>query len=301
MAKRLLFAAAIAGFVLGGCGGGGGDGGGPGPDTNPPIITSGPSASGVDYQGATVHWTTNETSTSMVKLGKTASYTDSLADGALVTSHSIVLSGLDQTTMYHYRVYSSDEAGNRVTSSDRTFTTTSPLAKFVAEGWDFFEEAEYDSSVARFEAAAAIDPDDVTVLEGLGWTYLYMYEFDACRSALLAALSVAPNRTDCLVAVTFLYQATEAYEDAISAGEYALQRTGSSYVFAHDAGVTDEDVRYSLILALAATGDFRGALEHAVVLDPGIDLDPDDPGTWGSHSTFEEAMIALIEDLRQQV
>lgn len=300
MGKRLLLLIVLAVGIGLGCGGGG-DGGGPGPDTTAPIITSGPNASGIDHQGATVSWATDEDATSIVKFGTTTSYSDSVVSAVYVKSHSAALGGLDAVTLYHYRVYSADEAGNRSSSSDRTFTTGSLVSKFVDEGWDFFEAGDYDSSLARFQAAAALEPDDIDVLEGFVWTYLYMYEFDDCESALASALGIDPDRADCLVAAAFLYQATEAFEAAITAAEQALAEVGSSYVFAHDSGVTDEDVRYSLILALAGRGDFTGALEEARHLDPSIEIDPEDPGTWGGHSTFEEAMIALIEDLRDRV
>ncbi len=298
MGKRLLLVVVLAVGIGAGCGGGGG--GGSGPDTDPPIITSGPKASGIDHQGATITWATDESATSIVKYGTTTAYADSVTDGAYVKSHSLTLGGLNPVTLYHYKVYSADEAGNRVSSSDRTFTTESPVGKLVGEGWDFFETAEYDSCLSRFQAAAALDPDDIGALEGLVWAHLYMYEFGDCAAALGAALAVDPGRRDCLVAAVFLYQATEAFGEAITAADAALAVIGPSYVFGHDGSVTDEDVRYSLILALAGSGDFSGALEEARKLDASIDIDPADPGTWGGHSTFEEAMIAMIEDLRNR-
>jgi tetratricopeptide (TPR) repeat protein len=173
--------------------------------------------------------------------------------------------------------------------------------KFVEEAWDFFEDGDLDSSLARLQAALDLEPDNVEALEGLVWTYLYMYRFDECAAVLEDALGLDPDRVDCLVAAAFLYQATEEYESAIAMAQDALDMAGSFYVFEYDPDVTDEDVRYSLILSLAGTGDFRGALDEAKVLDPTIDIDPDDRGTWGAHNTFEEAMIALIEDLRQDV
>jgi aryl-phospho-beta-D-glucosidase BglC (GH1 family) len=45
----------------------------------------------------------------------------------LLTSHSIVLSGLTASTTYHYAVVSTDAAGNAATSSDKTFTTQTGL------------------------------------------------------------------------------------------------------------------------------------------------------------------------------
>jgi tetratricopeptide (TPR) repeat protein len=301
MGKRLLFVIVLVVGIGSGCGGGGGDGGGPEPDVTPPIITGGPNTSGIDHQGATVTWSTDENATSIVKYGKTTSYSDSVVSTAFVKSHSAKLTGLDALTLYHFKVFSADEAGNRVDSSDRTFTTGSPVSKFVNEGWDFFESGEFDSSLARFNAAKAIEPDNVEAHEGLAWAHLYRYDFAGCEAALEDAFAIDPDREDCLVAATFLYQATEAFEEAIEAGRDALDAIGSNYVFGHDSEVTDEDVRYSLILALAGAGDFTGALEEARVLDPSVSIDPEDPGTWGDHSTFEEAMIALIEDLRDGI
>lgn len=301
MGKRFFLLLLLVAGMGAGCGGGGGDGGGPGPDTTPPIITGGPSAAGIDHESATITWTTNEIATSIVKFGKTTSYSDSVVSTAYVTGHSVGIGGLDAVALYHYKVFSADEAGNRIGSSDRTFTTGSPVSKFVGEGWDFFEAGDFDSSLARFEAAAALEPDDIQALEGLVWTYLYMYDFGDCETALDEALAIVPDRLDCLVAAAFLYQATEAFEEAISAAEAALEGAGPHYAFEYDGDVTDEDVRYTLILALAGTGDFPAALDEAKVLDPSVEIDPLDPGTWGGHSTFEEAMIALIDGLRDQV
>jgi hypothetical protein len=45
-------------------------------------------------------------------------------DAAQVTSHALVVSGLRSATLYHYRVRSSDAAGNLAVSADATFTTT---------------------------------------------------------------------------------------------------------------------------------------------------------------------------------
>ncbi|TMK43228.1 MAG: hypothetical protein E6G55_12625, partial [Actinobacteria bacterium] len=45
---------------------------------------------------------------------------------ALVSSHSVGLSGLSASTLYHYRVKSRDAVGNLAVSGDVTFTTTAP-------------------------------------------------------------------------------------------------------------------------------------------------------------------------------
>jgi hypothetical protein len=98
--------------------------GGGGGDTTPPTI-SGVQSSSVTSSGATITWTTNEASSSVVEYGTTTSYGSTATGSSGVTSHSVGLSGLSAGTTYHYRVKSTDGSGNTATSSDYTFTTTS--------------------------------------------------------------------------------------------------------------------------------------------------------------------------------
>jgi peptidoglycan hydrolase-like protein with peptidoglycan-binding domain len=93
------------------------------PDTIAPVLSA-ISSSPSDVSG-TVSWTTDEASDSQVEYGTSSAYSaSSTLDAALSTSHSVPLSGLAATTLYHFRVLSRDGAGNLATSSDQTFTTS---------------------------------------------------------------------------------------------------------------------------------------------------------------------------------
>ncbi|MBI2209328.1 MAG: fibronectin type III domain-containing protein, partial [Deltaproteobacteria bacterium] len=99
-------------------------GGGSGSDTTAPVISNVASSS-VSSNGATITWTTNEPSDSQVEYGTTTAYGNSTPlDPSLVTSHTQTLSALASNTVYHYRVRSSDAAGNLAVSGDFTFATT---------------------------------------------------------------------------------------------------------------------------------------------------------------------------------
>jgi tetratricopeptide (TPR) repeat protein len=239
----------------------------------------------------------------VVFYGRSSSYTDSSKTATLVLSHSVPVGGLQPATPYHYMVASDDADGRRVSSGDRTFTTLRPTAELLDAGWDFFEQAEFDSALARFTDAYSYEPRNVDVLEALGWAMLRLYRFEgpagelSSRSVLEDALGLQPGRLDCLVALVFVYQAIEMYDDAIRTAGQALAMAGASYVFEHDPSVTEFDVRYCLILALVATGDFLGGLDQAKLIDPTIDIDPQDASTWGGHSSFEEAVVAMVEAL----
>src|SRR3989475_1487000 len=95
-------------------------------DRTSPVI-SGVGASAITTSAATIAWTTNEASDSQVDYGLTTAYGSASALNATdVTSHSVVLSGLAASTLYHFRVRSSDPANNLALSGDFTFTTLAP-------------------------------------------------------------------------------------------------------------------------------------------------------------------------------
>lgn len=95
-------------------------------DSTAPTISS-VSSSSVTTSGASIAWSTNESSTSQVEYGTTTNYGSSTTlDSNMTTSHSASISSLSSGTMYHYRVKSQDAAGNLATSEDYTFTTSTP-------------------------------------------------------------------------------------------------------------------------------------------------------------------------------
>jgi subtilisin family serine protease/phosphodiesterase/alkaline phosphatase D-like protein len=95
----------------------------PRPDLKPPKILAGPYLVEVGENTATISWTTNEDSDSRIYYGTTSSYGSTASDSSLVKDHNIVLTDLSPSTVYHYKVNSSDESGNGVESGDYTFTT----------------------------------------------------------------------------------------------------------------------------------------------------------------------------------
>jgi hypothetical protein len=87
------------------------------PDVNPPAISSivaTPEAGGTT---ATITWSTDEPASSRVDYGPGGgALAQSVSSGALVTSHSLQLTGLTPLSAYDYRVTSADAATNAATS-----------------------------------------------------------------------------------------------------------------------------------------------------------------------------------------
>jgi hypothetical protein len=85
-----------------------------------------PAAVGVTLDSVTITWTTDQPTDSLVTYGTTTLYGSSLGDATLTKTHSITLSGLDQGTLYHFLVISTNSHGLASSSGDNTFTTAAP-------------------------------------------------------------------------------------------------------------------------------------------------------------------------------
>ncbi len=93
------------------------------PDTTPPVISN--VAANPSYDSATITWTTDEASTSVVYYGTSStSLTQQASAASSVTSHSVTITGLTESTTYYYKVESVDAAGNSSVSNVYSFTTT---------------------------------------------------------------------------------------------------------------------------------------------------------------------------------
>ena len=92
------------------------------PDTTPPIITSGPTVDSKTTTTATVTWTTDEQSNSIIGYGTLSStwndYPFQSTDGEMTTDHQIIIAGLEPGTEYFLRVGSTDPAANGPTVSE---------------------------------------------------------------------------------------------------------------------------------------------------------------------------------------
>ncbi|NIA29959.1 MAG: hypothetical protein GWP06_08630, partial [Actinobacteria bacterium] len=106
-------------------------------DTQPPIITAGPSAGSVTSHSAKISWQTDEPGNSVLDYGVTTSYGQTLRDEGLTTHHTMTISDLRASTTYHFRVGSTDKLGNGPTrSADQTFTTADIVASLPDEALD---------------------------------------------------------------------------------------------------------------------------------------------------------------------
>lgn len=150
-------------------------------DSTPPTISA-VSSSGMTASSATITWMTDEASTSQVEYGPTTAYgSTSALDTSKVTSHGATLNGLAAGAAYHFRVRSTDAAGNTALSSDYAFTTalltTAGIDATSIEAVSYYQtiyDTEYQNNRATLDAMAA---------SGNGGTYYtFQYAFGGTLS-----------------------------------------------------------------------------------------------------------------------
>jgi hypothetical protein len=93
--------------------------------TSTPPVISALQVSAITTSGATVVWTTDKPTTTVLNYGPTTAYGSSVVDGVLRTSHSIDLAGLNPNTLYNFQVQATDVSGT-TTTQNGTFTTLAP-------------------------------------------------------------------------------------------------------------------------------------------------------------------------------
>ena len=121
--------------------------------TEPPLLTSGPTVTGITTKKAIITWSTDRTSDSRVQYGTSSgSYFPSEPSNSLqVTDHIITLNNLDPGTTYYYRVRWTDEDGNIGLSGEKSFTTDpAPTISGVE-----IVNLGLDSAFIRFTASGA--------------------------------------------------------------------------------------------------------------------------------------------------
>lgn len=101
----------------------------------PPTITSGPVAS-TTASSATITWTTDWPSNGVVTYGLTSSYGSQASDlNTSTTSHSVTITGLTPTTLYHYTCSSTNAYGTAQTA-DLTFSTAAVSSDIIVDNTD---------------------------------------------------------------------------------------------------------------------------------------------------------------------
>jgi hypothetical protein len=242
-------------------------------DTTPPLISS-VTASSITASAATITWTTDKASDSQVDYGPTTAYgSTSALNSNLVTSHSITLSGLGSTTLYHFRVRSRDAAGNLATSSDFTLTTldgtaptvslTAPAANATVSNSITISATAADNvgvSGVQFRLdGAVLGAEDTTSPYSVSWNTTGTSNGSHSLSAV--ARDAAGNKTtSAAVTVTVSNDITPPVISAVSAS--SMTATGATIGWSTDE-TSDSQVDYGVTTAYGSSNALNASLVTA--------------------------------------
>ncbi len=204
--------------------------------STPPVISN-VTASNITSSGATIGWTTNVAADSQVEYGTTASYGQSTAVNAnLVTSHSMGLTGLTASTLYHYRVKSKDASGNLATSGDSTLTTaaSSGSGRIIQAN-----PTNYDSILATLQ------PGDTMVLASGNYPGLFVSGLNGTPSQPITIAGASSGSRPVILG---------------SAGQNTLQISNSSYLVITNLEVNPQNLGGDGVNA-------QGTAVHHITLD----------------------------------
>jgi len=115
-----------------------------------------------DTTSVVIAWSTDETSSTQVEYGLNSSYGSLTAESdtaVRVSDHDKSISSLGSCVNYHYRVKSSDGAGNQLVGEDKTFTTTGCVGSAEVE---VQVEEEVNKTVG---GSVELQEDGITTIE----------------------------------------------------------------------------------------------------------------------------------------
>ena len=101
------------------------------PDTQFPVILSGPRIAAKTHDSAIIEWTTDEPANSVISFGA-GELDDEISSGDNEGSHKLTLTNLTPGTTYSYMVGSTDAGGNGATESAQAVFTTNPEIDLTA-------------------------------------------------------------------------------------------------------------------------------------------------------------------------
>ncbi len=266
-----------------------------------PVI-SGVTAANFTAGGADVSWTTDEPATTRVEYGLTTAYGSffpAVPGAATETTHDLTLTGLASGAAYHFRVVSSDRAGNAAQSADGTLLTKcaapATLAVTDRRGKTLYLDLSWTASagatgynVYRRDALAGggfsliASPASPAYTDTLPNTVPYNYEYyvtavngsgESLPSNVVAAVgtdnppvisnvAAVPDQLTCAITWVTDEPATSQVRYGTSPGSYPYQTTvDPALVTSHSVTLTDLDAATTYYFVVRSVDTTNNATE----------------------------------------
>lgn len=157
------------------------------------------------------------------------------------------------------------------------------------EGWDAFEDGDFDQARESFEDAISWAPSYADAHNGLGWCDLLEDELTDALENFDEALENDPDLTDASAGAALAATEKGYHEDAVDYADDVID-SDQNYEFSHYTAVDIFDIRLAKAKSAAALGEFDKALSEIQAIDPEFSADP-------ATAQGQAAILAKIEAL----
>jgi hypothetical protein len=186
------------------------------------------------YYAATIYWTTNTSSDSLVRYGTIKPPIQEKSDSTLVTTHSITLTVLSPGTTYYFEVESTDAFG--LTTDDNSgayyeFTTLS-LPSTV-----YNITLRPDCGVCGFLLPAGVCGEVITATALVGTNGTYCISWDSLTNALVKFTAPVPGAYE---VTFFLPQATKGFHNVYLVDAAYAQKASATFEVKPSATIAPE-------------------------------------------------------------
>jgi tetratricopeptide (TPR) repeat protein len=152
---------------------------------------------------ATITWTTDRETSSMVMYGTDGKLDSEAEDGRYVEDHSISLKSLEIDMAYKFKIESKDRSGREPGVYEDEFTT--PGAKTLTDdGWKSYP-ADPDGAIKMFNQAILLNPNHAGAYNGLGWSYGRKGEVESAISHFLLAVGKDGTLAEAFIGLAGVY------------------------------------------------------------------------------------------------
>jgi Pentaxin family. len=188
---------------------------------------------------ATISWATDKNATSTVRYGTSINYNLASSSNIYASSspsHSITLRNLATSTVYHFQIGSTDIYGNRVTTSDYTFTTLTPTYTITSSAGSNGTITPLGATVKNFG-----DSQSYTIATSTGYHIATILVDGSSVSTSSASYTFSSIRANHNIAVTF------------NLNTYAFTAVPSLGTLTCNGGACSATYNYGTSLSMSAT------------------------------------------------
>jgi len=164
------------------------------------------------------------------------------------------------------------------------------------EGWQLFEQGQYQNAIAKFNEALTKDPAYADAYNGLGWSYANLDSLNRALKKFGLCIANGMTTADPYAGCAPVYRDAGFITGYLDSGVWtdstALAKD-SDYEFSHDDTFDSDDLHLILAQCYYRLGRYLDAKAEVELLGGPV-LDPQD-------EDFEEDLAAAIQDLEASI